>query len=163
MLGLDQSVAIAELFENWIDWCEDSNLPPGSKKAFGIALRDELLVRGFVWVHRRDVHIADHDDVLVIGGRAVVPAVRPFGEGDDFQNSAGVFLPLLGVGRILETTEVEMTSFPKLKCPRAPLKVQPSMCTAGRTSTKPSLDRRCSYSNRDGRDVSQRGGSSLDH
>ncbi len=39
MLGLDQSVAIAELFENWIDWCEDSNLPPGSKKAFGIALR----------------------------------------------------------------------------------------------------------------------------
>ena len=49
MLGLDQSVAIAELFENWIDWCEDSNLPPGSKKAFGIALRDELVVRGFVW------------------------------------------------------------------------------------------------------------------
>ena len=38
-LGPDQAVAIADLFDNWMNWCEENNQPPGSKKAFGIALR----------------------------------------------------------------------------------------------------------------------------
>jgi putative DNA primase/helicase len=38
-LGPDQAVAIPDLFNAWNYWCEENNQPPGSKKAFVIALR----------------------------------------------------------------------------------------------------------------------------